>query len=52
MDYRFNDLELIPDQKTYQPGETVRLLINTNRRDATVLLFVRPSNGVYLLRAL
>ncbi|MCA8983390.1 MAG: alpha-2-macroglobulin [Planctomycetaceae bacterium] len=48
VDYRFNDLELIPDQKTYQPGETVRLLINTNRRDATVLLFVRPSNGVYL----
>ncbi|MCL4192182.1 MAG: alpha-2-macroglobulin, partial [Thermoguttaceae bacterium] len=31
-----------------QPGEKVQLLINTDRADATVLLFVRPANGIYL----
>ena len=46
--FRFNHLELIPDQREYAPGETVRLQINTDRADSTVLLFVRPSNGIYL----
>ncbi len=46
--FRFNDLEIIPEKKDYRPGEKVRLLINTNRVDSTVLLFVRPVNGVYL----
>jgi hypothetical protein len=46
-DFTFNDIELIPEKKDYQPGEKVRLLINTNRRDSTVLLYVRPLNGVY-----
>jgi alpha-2-macroglobulin len=45
--FRFNDLELIPERKEYRPGETVRLMINTDRVNATVLLFVRPANGVY-----
>jgi uncharacterized protein YfaS (alpha-2-macroglobulin family) len=43
---RFNDLELIPDKREYQPGDTVKLQINTNRADSTVLLFMRPINGV------
>jgi len=47
-DYRFNNIELIPDKKQYQPGETVKLQINTDRVGSTVLLFTRPSNGVYL----
>ncbi|TWT63287.1 alpha-2-macroglobulin family protein [Rubinisphaera italica] len=47
-DYRFNDLEIVPDKKSYQPGETVKLMINTNQENSTVLLFLRPSNGVYL----
>jgi len=47
-DFRFDHLEVTPDKKTYQPGETVQLLINTNRQNSTVLLFVRPSNGVYV----
>ncbi|TWT29969.1 alpha-2-macroglobulin family protein [Blastopirellula retiformator] len=47
-DYRFNHLELIPDKKDYQPGDTVKLQVNTDRPGATVLLFVRPTNGVYL----
>ncbi|HUQ69640.1 MAG TPA: MG2 domain-containing protein, partial [Planctomycetaceae bacterium] len=46
--YRFNDLELITDKKEYAPGETVQLLINTNRPGSAVALFVRPSNGIYL----
>jgi uncharacterized protein YfaS (alpha-2-macroglobulin family) len=46
--FRFNDLELIPDRKEYRPGDRLRLLINTNREDSTVLLFVRPTSGVYL----
>ncbi|MEZ6032742.1 MAG: MG2 domain-containing protein [Planctomycetaceae bacterium] len=45
-DYRFNDLELITEKKEYQPGEKVRLQINTNKADSTVLLFVRPMNGL------
>lgn len=43
---RFNDLELIPDKREYQPGDTVKLQINTNRAGGTVLLFMRPVNGV------
>ena len=46
--FRFNDLEVIPERKEYRPGETLRLLINTNQVNSTVLLFVRPINGVYL----
>ena len=47
-DYRFNDIELVSDKKTYQPGQKVKLRINTSRTGSTVLLFVRPSNGIYL----
>ena len=46
--FRYNDLEIIPERKEYQPGETLRLLINTNQVNSTVLLFVRPSDGIYL----
>ncbi len=47
-DLRFNDIELVTDKREYKPGDRVQLLINTNRRDGIVLLFVRPANGVYL----
>ncbi len=43
---RFNDLELIPDKAEYQPGENVRLLINVNQENSTVILFERCVNGV------
>ena len=46
--FRFNHLELVPDKREYAPGETVKLQINTDRAGGTVLLFLRPSNGVYL----
>lgn len=45
--FRFNQLELIPDKREYQPGEKVKLQINTDRTGSTVLLFLRPANGVY-----
>jgi uncharacterized protein YfaS (alpha-2-macroglobulin family) len=47
-EFRFNDLELITDKREYQPGDTVRLMVNTQQVDSSVLLFLRPSNGVYL----
>ncbi len=46
--FRFNHLELIPDRREYAPGDKIKLQINTDRTGGTVLLFVRPSNGVYL----
>jgi alpha-2-macroglobulin len=46
-DFSFNQLELIPDKKIYEPGEKVNLLINTRQPDSTVFLFLRPVNGVY-----
>jgi uncharacterized protein YfaS (alpha-2-macroglobulin family) len=47
-EFRFNELEIIPDKKEYAPGEKVQLMVNTDRAGAAVLLFARPSNGVYL----
>lgn len=46
--FRFSSIELVPDQREYQPGDKVKLMVNTDRAGGTVLLFVRPSNGVYL----
>ena len=47
-EFRFNDVELVTEKREYAPGEKVRLMVNTNRADSTVLLFLRPANGVYL----
>jgi len=47
-DFRFNEIELVPDRREYRPGERVDLRVNTARPNATVLLFLRPANGVYL----
>jgi len=47
-EFRFNHLELVPDKAEYAPGETVKLMINTDRAGGTVLLFLRPANGIYL----
>lgn len=46
--FRFNEIELIQERREYEPGEKVKLKINTNQPDSTVLLFIRPTNGVYL----
>ena len=47
-EFRFNDLELVTDKQQYAPGDKVRLMVSTNRADGCVVLFLRPSNGVYL----
>ncbi len=47
-DFRFNNIELVPDKREYAPGEKVRLMVNTDRTGSTVLLFLRPANGVGL----
>lgn len=46
-DFRFADLEIVPDKRHYAPGEKLKLQINTNRRGGVVLLFVRPESNVY-----
>ncbi|HEX3313697.1 MAG TPA: MG2 domain-containing protein, partial [Gemmataceae bacterium] len=46
--FRFNDIELVSEKKEYQPGEKMKLAINTNRDNSTVLLFLRPTNNIYL----
>ena len=35
--YRFNNLEILTDKRTYQPGETAHVMINTKHRDSYVL---------------
>lgn len=45
--FRFGALELTPDKPEYAPGETLRLMVNTDRPGSTVSLFVRPVKGVY-----
>lgn len=45
-DFRFSNLELVPDKKEYAPGETMQLLVNTDKLKSTVMLFLRPVNGV------
>jgi uncharacterized protein YfaS (alpha-2-macroglobulin family) len=47
-EFRFNDIELVTDKREYAPGDKVKLLINTNKTNSTVLLFLRPTNGIYL----
>lgn len=47
-EFRFNPLELIPDKREYAAGEKLKLQVNAEKADATVLLFIRPANGVYL----
>jgi uncharacterized protein YfaS (alpha-2-macroglobulin family)/tetratricopeptide (TPR) repeat protein len=47
-EFRFNDLELVTEKREYAAGEKVRLMVNTNKAGGAVLLFLRPTNGVYL----
>ena len=42
--YRFNDLEIIADKRTYKPGETAHLLINT-AEDNDRILFSDDASG-------
>lgn len=42
--FRYNDLEILTDKAEYAPGDKVKLLINTNRADSFVLLWLRPAS--------
>lgn len=46
--YRFNDLEIIADKRTYQPGETAHLLINVAQDNSRILFADQVSQGVLL----
>ncbi len=46
-DFRFNAVEVVADKRDYAPGDKVQLQVSSNRAGSTVLLFVRPANGVY-----
>jgi uncharacterized protein YfaS (alpha-2-macroglobulin family) len=47
-DFRFSQIELVPDKAEYRPGERVELAVRADREDAFVLLFVRAANGICL----
>jgi uncharacterized protein YfaS (alpha-2-macroglobulin family) len=47
-EFCYNDLELTAEKGEYNPGQTVNLMVGANRINSTVLLFTRPSNGIYL----
>ncbi|MHC4592972.1 MAG: alpha-2-macroglobulin family protein, partial [Planctomycetota bacterium] len=46
--YRFNDRELVTDKRTYQPGETCHLMVNTKRPDSYVLFANEVDSGTLL----
>ncbi|MCK4283297.1 MAG: alpha-2-macroglobulin, partial [Candidatus Brocadiae bacterium] len=46
--YRFNDLELITDKRSYQPGETCHLMINTRKANSYVLFADEVDNNALL----
>ena len=47
MDLSCNNIEIVTDRREYQPGDKVKLLINAARPDSVVLLFLRPTKGLY-----
>ncbi len=46
--YRFNDLEIIADKRTYQVGETAHLLINVAQSNSRILFSDHVSRGTLL----
>ena len=47
-EFRFNEIELVTDKKEYAAGDKVKLMVNTDRAGSTVVLFIRPANGICL----
>jgi hypothetical protein len=43
--YRFAGVEIVPDKRTYAPGDTARLLVSADRAGASVLLATRVDQG-------
>ncbi|MFN7971802.1 MAG: MG2 domain-containing protein [Acidobacteriota bacterium] len=46
--YRMNDIEILTDKRTYQPGETAHVLIHSDQPDARVLFATRTDGGTLL----
>lgn len=46
--YRFNDLEIIADKRTYKVGDTAHLLINTETSNCRLLFSENVARGVLL----
>lgn len=46
--FKFNDLELVTDKRTYKPGETAHVLVRTARPGATVIFADRVDSGALL----
>jgi uncharacterized protein YfaS (alpha-2-macroglobulin family)/outer membrane protein assembly factor BamD (BamD/ComL family) len=46
--YRFNDLELITDKRTYKPGQVAHVLINTRQSNSYVLYSDQLDNNTLL----
>jgi len=44
--YRFNDLEIIADKRTYKPGDVAHLLVNTAEDNSRILFSDEVSNGI------
>lgn len=44
---RFDDLELAVQKDEYAPGDEVEVLVNANRENARIALFIRAANGIY-----
>ncbi len=44
-DFTFNPLEIIVEKSEYRPGETAELIIGTEKKDSTVLVFTRASSA-------
>jgi uncharacterized protein YfaS (alpha-2-macroglobulin family) len=42
-DQRFNELELVLDKSEYAPGDTAKVVVNTDQTNGTVLLFVKST---------
>src|SRR5262249_23593617 len=46
-EFRYGDLELATEKAQCNPGDTVNLMVSTNRINSTVILFLRTANGVF-----
>jgi uncharacterized protein YfaS (alpha-2-macroglobulin family) len=46
--YRFNDLEIIADKRTYKVGDTAHLLLNTAENNSRILFADQVSQGLLL----
>jgi len=44
--FYFKDIEIITDKKTYEEGETARIMLNCNYADSYIILFEEAGNSI------